>query len=365
MVTNTSLAISSPLHAADGTSAQHGPHGCTVPMWRRGVSATGETLLKQDRQLNGETLREASHAQRRPSAVAELKRSSDLSIRAAPAPWPMPQHEDRLSVPDVPVRSAVSAASADGDDASQGAGHSGKRDKSIHSGKVLGPGTRDAGRGSRHHPRRILSSDGSLGSFMRLEAAAAADLVGYSPASSTVRSPVMAETPATARAASSADSAPPSASEVPGLCHSNGAASVASEQHVGKDCMPEALPDRGARSSSTGRHGESWMPNLQSILSAGTAQELQPSGAEELPRADRASCEGAEPDLGGIPAAISRVLDAQIRQPPIIAERQNAMPDDRADQPAAAPDSSAFATDAVSLQQPDAGEFGVPGRQFL
>ncbi len=301
-------------------------------------------------------------AVRRPLAVPEAETTSAESFRAAPAPWHMPQPSQSLPQPTNPLQSVELAAPADDGDTINSP-RDGEQKQSTRSGNTLGQGAGGAAGGSQRRGGHVLSSDGSLGSFMRTEAIAAADAAATPRAGSSgaVRGCTGAEAPSAESAAAGADRAPLSAAAALVFRHSSGAASdsVNAKKQVANHARPEESLMPGEDGSSVSGLPEA-SPTSQSLLPAGTAEEQLSGSSTRHERQLVDGHESAQPEASETTVPIrSRMLQAQTplpQPPPQMTERHDVHPTGRACEPPATSETSATDPEAEQMPHQGAGE---------
>ena len=294
----------------------------------------------------------------RPPAVPAAQLTSIESFPAAPTPWPMQQHSQSLLDPAGPVGLVTSAAPADKRGICKDAGGS-NEEHSTRTGNTVGTGLGCAARGSHRRGGRVLSSDGSLGSFMCAEATAAADAAAISRAdiADAVRGSTGAQAPTAASAAGGTDRAPPSSCETPGLRHRSNATSEGgiSVQRPAGSAVPSAGLEVSADGSSTTSSAEA-VPQPRISMAATLAEEPLPSSScrQERPPVD--GDRSAQPATAEMTVSVSsRVLQAQtsLPLPPPQVTGHDADNAGRASEPAAA--SATAATRLEAKQMPSSG----------
>ncbi len=142
-----------------------------MPAWRHPAPMPSKQVQKPDRRVAGAAAAaDVTRLARPPTAAQSLGPGSAEGVPLLPAPWPLFPHGN--STPQ--ASTAASALAGDGDTAlrpaiaadTQHVRHRSQRPLDCKDAAVNGRQQRSC--------RRVLSSDGSLGSFMRAEAAASA-----------------------------------------------------------------------------------------------------------------------------------------------------------------------------------------------
>ena len=150
-----------------------GAFTCDAPRmsaWRRATAGPSEPVNKADRPAaESDTAADVSRLARPLTAAQSLGPGSAEGVPLLPAPWPMFPHGHSTLQASV----AAPAPAGDGDMASGPATAADTKDR-RHGIQTLFECKDAAAGGRQQRSRRVLSSDGSLGSFMRAEAAACA-----------------------------------------------------------------------------------------------------------------------------------------------------------------------------------------------